>query len=284
LACRSKITSVCARQPARRSRRCSRPPTHLSARPGTSPPTHAARRVLAGYPGLVGSVPPTISALTALTRLCAPFARPGSPPMRRMRCFASAWAVLFRRGRMLRFARSGPWARTASPARSSRASRRSPGLSFCTPRRRPCGLPADSGVLNGHAAAQGPRREPLLRQSAADDLRAERAHVAVRPFCAAGLAADAAHASQRERRGCAFAVWPVRPHALLCAIRDLGKNGFTGPIPASITALTRLVALCAPSPPVRSPSRLAHAERARCGAGPSARTASPAACRRRSPR
>ena len=31
-----------------------------------------------------GSVPPTISALTALTSLCAPFARPGSPPMRRM--------------------------------------------------------------------------------------------------------------------------------------------------------------------------------------------------------
>ena len=48
-------------------------------------PTHSARRVFAGYPGLVGSVPPTISALTALTYLCVPFARPGSPPMRRMR-------------------------------------------------------------------------------------------------------------------------------------------------------------------------------------------------------
>jgi hypothetical protein len=35
-------------------------------------PTHAARRVFAGYPGLVGSVPPTISALTALTAMCVP--------------------------------------------------------------------------------------------------------------------------------------------------------------------------------------------------------------------
>ena len=32
-----------------------------------------------------GSVPPTISALTALTALCVPFARPGSPPTRRLR-------------------------------------------------------------------------------------------------------------------------------------------------------------------------------------------------------
>jgi hypothetical protein len=37
-----------------------------------------------------GSVPPTISALTALTLLCVPFARPGSPPMRRVRRSASA--------------------------------------------------------------------------------------------------------------------------------------------------------------------------------------------------
>jgi hypothetical protein len=75
LACRSKITRLCARPPARRSRPCGRHPTPLSARPGTSPPTHAARRVIAGYPGLVGTVPPTISALTALTRLCV---RPSS--------------------------------------------------------------------------------------------------------------------------------------------------------------------------------------------------------------
>ncbi len=105
LACRSKITSVCARQPARR---CSRHPTPLSAGPCTSPPTHAARRVIAGYPGVVGSVPPTISALTALTAMCVPFAQPGSPPTRRLHRFASVWAVPFRRGRMLRFARSGP--------------------------------------------------------------------------------------------------------------------------------------------------------------------------------
>jgi hypothetical protein len=64
----------------------------------------------------------------------------------------------------------------------------------------------------------------------------------------------------------------------------LSHNGFTGPILASITALTRLVELYAAPPPVRSPGRLACAERARCGAGTSARTASPAACRRRSPR
>ena len=35
-------------------------------------PTHSARRDIAGYLGLVGTVPPTISALTALTRLCVP--------------------------------------------------------------------------------------------------------------------------------------------------------------------------------------------------------------------
>ncbi len=62
------------------------------------PPTHAARRVFAGYPGLVGSVPPTISALSALTYLCVPFARPGSPPMRRLRRSASAAAA---RGRFI---------------------------------------------------------------------------------------------------------------------------------------------------------------------------------------
>ena len=83
----------------------------ISARPGTAPPTHSARRVFAGYPGLVGSVPPAISALTALTRLCVPFARPGSPPMRlpSWQCERSgcAWAVHLRRGRMLGCARSG---------------------------------------------------------------------------------------------------------------------------------------------------------------------------------
>jgi hypothetical protein len=119
------------------------------------------------------------------------------------------------------------------------------------------------------------------RHCAADDLRADRAHVPVRPLRAAGLAVDAAHASLRERVGGSSS---ARPHASLCAIRSLGKNGFTGPILASITALTRLVDLCAAPPPVRSPGRLAHAERARCGIGTSTRTASPAARRRRSPR
>jgi hypothetical protein len=68
-------------------------PRVLSARPGTSPPTRAARRVITGYPGLVGSVPPTISALTALNVLCVPFARPGSPPTRRLRRSVSAAAA-----------------------------------------------------------------------------------------------------------------------------------------------------------------------------------------------
>ena len=59
--------------------------------------------------------------------------------------------------------------------------------------------------------------------------------------------------------GCAWALSAVRPDASLGAIRLLGKNGFTGPILASITALTRLVGLYAPSPPVRSSGRLARA-------------------------
>jgi hypothetical protein len=130
--------------------------------------------------------------------------------------------------------------------------------------------------------SQGHRRLPRPSwQRAADDLRADRAHVPVRPLHAAGLAADAAPASQRERVGGSSS---ARPHASLCAIRDLAKNGFTGPILASITPLTRLVFLYAAPPPVRSPGRRARAEPARCGAGTSARTASPAACRRRSPR
>jgi hypothetical protein len=36
---------------------------------------------------------------------------------------------------------------------------------------------------------------------------------------------------------------------LLCAIRYLSNNGFTGPIPASIAALTRLASVYAPPPP-----------------------------------
>ncbi len=39
------------------------------------------------------------------------------------------------------------------------------------------------------------------------------------------------------------------PHALQCAIRALYKTGFTGPILASITALTRLAFLYALPPP-----------------------------------
>ena len=53
--------------------------------------------------------------------------------------------------------------------------------------------------------SQGHRRLPRpSRQRAADDLRADRAQRPVRPLRAAGLAADAAPASQRERSSCAW--------------------------------------------------------------------------------
>ncbi len=45
-----------------------------------------------------------------------------------------------------------------------------------------------------------------------------------------------------------------RPAACACAIRSLAQNGFTGPILASITALTRLVDLYAPLPPCGLPA------------------------------
>jgi hypothetical protein len=70
----------------------------------------------------------------------------------------------------------------------------------------------------------------------------------VRPLRAAGLA-DAAPASQQARGWFTFGAVAC----LLCAIRNLAKNGFTGPSLASITALTRLVFLYAAPPPVRSP-------------------------------
>jgi hypothetical protein len=50
----------------------------------------------------------------------------------------------------------------------------------------PCGLPADSGLWMG-TLAQAPPRQPLLRQRAADDLCADRAHGAVRLNTSAGL-------------------------------------------------------------------------------------------------
>jgi hypothetical protein len=48
--------------------------------------------------------------------------------------------------------------------------------------------------------------------------------------------------------GCAsaWALPSVRPHPSLCVIRGLTNNNFIGPILASITALTRLVAMYAP--------------------------------------
>ncbi len=41
-----------------------------------------------------------------------------------------------------------------------------------------------------------------------------------------------------------------RTAAYVFAIRHLGKNGFTGPVLANITPLTRLVGLYAPRPPL----------------------------------
>jgi hypothetical protein len=52
----------------------------------------------------------------------------------------------------------------------------------------------------------------------------------------------------------AWALRSVRPHSSLCVIRGLINSSFTGPIPASITALTRLVKLYAP-PAARAVSR-----------------------------
>ncbi len=66
--------------------------------------------------------------------------------------------------------------------------------------------------------SQGHHRLPRpSRQRAADDLRADRAHDAVRPLRAAGLAADAGPASQRERSGRAWAVHLRRGLTPRCA-------------------------------------------------------------------
>jgi hypothetical protein len=46
----------------------------------------------------------------------------------------------------------------------------------------------------------------------------------------------------------AWVLRSARPHPSLCVIRSLIQNNFTGPIPASITALTRLIKLYVPLP------------------------------------
>jgi hypothetical protein len=66
--------------------------------------------------------------------------------------------------------------------------------------------------------------------------------------------ADAAHASQRERVVAHERLCSIRPHASLCVIRFVSHNSFTGPIPASIMALTKLVSLYAPPPPCGLPT------------------------------
>jgi hypothetical protein len=71
LACRAKITRLCARPPTAALVPAAFIP-HLEDPARTSVPTHSARRVFAGYSGLIGTVPSSISALTALTRLYVP--------------------------------------------------------------------------------------------------------------------------------------------------------------------------------------------------------------------
>jgi hypothetical protein len=148
-----------------------------------------------------GTVPSTISALTALTSLCAPHALPESRgcgvwASRRDRLTPLEPCVAC--GRMLHCAWSGTWPRTALPARSSRASRRSPGWSPCALRHRPCGLPADSGLRTGTLW----RRNLVKNRFSGRVPPTISALTALTFMCAAdpGRApADAVHASMRER-------------------------------------------------------------------------------------
>jgi hypothetical protein len=61
-------------------------------------------------------------------------------------------------------------------------------------------------------------------------------------------------ASAWWRVGGLWVACSVRLHPLLCVIRRLYNNGFTGPILASITALTRLVLLYAAPRPIVLPA------------------------------
>ncbi len=127
------------------------------------------------------------------------------------------------------------------------------------------------GCANGHVAAQRRHRQPLLRQPAVDDLCVDCAHCHVRPDARPGYRrGGACLAAQVHGCACAFgcraaqaglprgaSAWVLcsaRPHPSLCAIRYLNNNHFTGPILASITALTRLVNLYAPLPPCDLPA------------------------------
>jgi hypothetical protein len=131
--------------------------------------------------------------------------------------------------------------------------------------------PGRFGCANGHVAAQRRHRQPLLRQRAADDRRVDCAHCHVRPDARPGYRrGGACLAAQVHGCACAFgfraaqaglprcaSAWALcyaRPHPSLCVIRYLNTNNFTGPILASITALTRLAYLYAPLPPCDLPA------------------------------
>jgi hypothetical protein len=117
----------------------------------------------------------------------------------------------------------------------------------------PCGLPTDSGLRMGTLWPRG-LRDNRFSGSAPPTISALTALAKLygsihRPGsrrCSACLAA--------RPRDTPVAVCSVRPHAALCLIRDLAKNSFNGPILASITALTGLIALYTPPPPCSLPA------------------------------
>jgi hypothetical protein len=89
------------------------------------------------------------------------------------------------------------------------------------------------GRANGHAVAQEPRREPLLRQRAADDLRAERAHAPVRPTAALPRGLDECPSKLAQE--------PLR-------CRQLFGNRLEGRVPPSLLAMRIPGLLYAPPP------------------------------------
>jgi hypothetical protein len=101
----------------------------------------------------------------------------------------------------------------------------------------PCDLPADSGVRKStlwHRAVDGNRFSGSVPSTIS-------AMTKLTQLCVPKFQ------SMRRLPRCASA-WAlplVRPHSSLCVIRWLDNNNFTGPILASITALTRLVSLYA---------------------------------------
>jgi hypothetical protein len=116
----------------------------------------------------------------------------------------------------------------------------------------PCGLPADSGL-----------RMARWRRRLRDNRFSGSAPPTISALTSLAKLYASIHRPGSRRCGACLAarppdtlsaVCPVRPHAALCLIRDLAKNGFTGPILASITALTKLFFLYALPPPCGPPA------------------------------